>query len=43
MADTRGFKPLRAIFHTLSDFKSDAIDHSATYPMFMVRLHRIEL
>ena len=32
MADGEGFEPPKVLFHTLSDFKSDAFNRSANHP-----------
>ena len=32
LADGEGFEPPKVLFHTLSDFKSDAFNRSANHP-----------
>ena len=38
MADGEGFEPPKVLFHTLSDFKSDAFNRSANHPESMILL-----
>ena len=35
LADGEGFEPPKVLFHTLSDFKSDAFNRSANHPELM--------
>lgn len=39
MADGEGFEPPKVLFHTLSDFKSDAFNRSANHPDSISGLH----
>ena len=39
LADGEGFEPPKVLFHTLSDFKSDAFNRSANHPDYMYALY----
>ncbi len=39
VADGEGFEPPKVLFHTLSDFKSDAFNRSANHPEHLMQPH----